>query len=224
MLFEVGNSSLTYEEERVLLIDYKESGNQEALEKLIAHGFSSVVNQAYKFSSFNVRFDDLIQEGLIGLLDAIKRFDINKEIRLMSYARLVIRHKMMIFTAKFHISVDLSPAIRPANSDFKKVNSLRNVSVEKINKAESEADPEELCYKKELREIIKNLTDKYLNNNQKTVISRRILTEDSDTLEKIGSDLSLSGERIRQIEAKALEIIKDRIKSISDLRSLLVND
>lgn len=224
MLFELGNNSLTHEEEKGFLVNYKENNNQEALERLMAHGFKAVVNQAYKFSGFNVRFEDLIQEGMMGLLDAIKRFDISKGVRLLSYARLVIRHKMIIFTAKFHISVDLSPAVRTANSDLKKVNSLRNVSAEKIDRLESVNDPEELCYKKELQTIVQGLVDKYLNDNQKVVVSRRILTEDPDTLKKIGSDLSLSSERIRQIEAKSLEIIKDRIKSISDLRSLLIND
>lgn len=224
MLFEAGNNSLTCEEEKAFLIDYKENDNQEALERLLAHGFRAVVNQAYKFSGFNVCFEDLIQEGMIGLLDAIRRFDISKGVRLLSYARLVIRHKMIIFTAKFHISVDLSPAVRTANSDLKKVNSLRNVSADKIDRLESASNPEELYYKKELREIIQDLVNKYLNDNQKMVISRRLLTENPDTLAKVGSDLSLSNERIRQIEVKSLEIIRDRIKSITDLRSLLIND
>lgn len=227
MLFEAGNDPLTREEEKDLLVEYQANQNNEALEKLMAFCFPAVVSQAYKFSGFDVDFDDLVQEGMIGLLDAIKRFDVGRDVRLLSYARLVIRHTMMIYTAKFHISVDLSPAVRTAsfrNDNLKKINTLRNVATDKIEREVAASNPEDLCYRKELKELIFGLMDKYLNDNQKMVISRRMLSESPETLSKLGKNMSLTGERVRQIETKALEIIKDRIKSIKDLRSLVVGE
>lgn len=227
MLFEASNGPLTREEEKALLLDYKNNNNVEALERLMEFCFPAVINQAYKFSGFDVDFDDLIQEGMIGLLKAIRKFDTNKDVRLLSYARLLIRHKMMIHTARFHLSLDLSPAVRAASfrtDNLKSINALKNVAVDKIEREKSVSDPEDSYYKKELREIILDLVNKCLNDNQKMVISRRMLSENPETLSKIGKKISRTGERVRQIETTALRIIRDRIEAITDLRSLLIND
>lgn len=227
MLHRMDNISLTREEEKDLLVKYKNSKDEKALERLITCCFPTILNQAYKFSNFNVELEDLIQEGLIGLLDAIRRFNIDEGVRLLSYARLLIRHKMMIYTAKFHISVDLSPAIRIASfrdNNFKKINSLKNVPVENLKELESVYSPEEIYYKKERREIILNLINECLDGTQREIIFRRKLTDDPATLVKVGKELSKCGERVRQIEVKSLDILRERIELIKDLRSLVIND
>ncbi len=227
MLYEEGSNPLTLEEEQVLLRDYKNTSNGEALEKLIIFCFPTIINQAYKFSSFDVDFNDLLQEGLIGLLHAIKKFDVNRGVRLLSYARLVIRHKMMVHTAKFHISVDLSPAVRMPSHEgdnFKNMNLLRNVPMGEIEHRKSVSDPEDSYYKKELLTIVLDLIDKCLNDTQKMVISRRILSDNPDTLSEIGEDISRTAECVRQIESRSFKIIKDRIRTIKDLRSLVIGE
>ncbi len=227
MLFSGENISLNREEEKSLLLDYKNNNNGEALEKLIAHCFPAIVSQAYKFANFDVSVKDLVQEGVIGLISAVRKFDTSRGVRLLSYALLVIRHRMMVHAAEFHISVNLNPAFRAKSfkkNDFKEINTLRNVSIDKMTKADTIPNPEDLYYKKEVKSIVLDLVDKYLNGVQKTVICKRVLTENPETLSKIGKDMSITGERVRQIEARALGLIKNRIESIKGLRGAVLGE
>lgn len=226
-LFQVDSSPLTREEECASLVSYRNNKDNKALNKLIAHGFSTVVNQAHKFSNFNVDFYDLMQEGLIGLLEAIKKFNINREVRLLSYARMLIRHRMMVHAAEFHISVNLNPAFRAKSfkkDDFKEINTLKNVSIDKMSEAANISNPEDVYGKKELKSVVLDLVDNCLNDTQKTIICKRVLSENPETLSSIGKDISITGERVRQIEAKAFEIIRDRIETVKGLRSSILGE
>ena len=55
-----------------------------------------------------------------------------------------------------------------------------------------------------------------LNDREKFIISSRKLNEKSKTLEKIGKELKISKERVRQIEVNSLKKLKKNILKISD--------
>lgn len=82
---------LTPEEETKLAIDYRENNNVEAAHKLVTSNLRFVVKIAYEYSSYGLRIADLIQEGNIGLMHAVKKFDPYKGFRLISYAVWWIR-------------------------------------------------------------------------------------------------------------------------------------
>ncbi len=77
--------SLSREEERELILK-AQSGDREAVEKLLYANLKYVVAIAKKYRDRGVPLADLINEGNMGLLKAIKRFDPNKNVRFMSYA------------------------------------------------------------------------------------------------------------------------------------------
>ena len=88
---------LTAEEERALAADLQENGNLDAARQLILPHLRFVVHVARGYSGYGLQQADLIQEGNIGLMKAVKRFDPNVGVRLVSFAVHWIRAEMHEF-------------------------------------------------------------------------------------------------------------------------------
>ena len=82
---------LTPEEEFTLAMRLKKDNDLEAAEKLIVSNLRFVVKIAHEYRSYGFKLTDLIQEGNIGLIHAVKKFDPEKGYRLISYAVWWIR-------------------------------------------------------------------------------------------------------------------------------------
>jgi len=82
---------LTQEEERDLAVKYRKSNDIEAAHKLITSNLRFVVKVAFEYKSYGIKLLDLIQEGNIGLMMAVKKFDPDRGYRLISYAIWWIR-------------------------------------------------------------------------------------------------------------------------------------
>ena len=89
---------LTREEEHQLAIRYREEKDPDAAYKLVTGNLRLVVKIALEFHRMWVmNLLDLIQEGNIGLMQAVKKFDPYREVRLSSYASFWIRVYILRF-------------------------------------------------------------------------------------------------------------------------------
>jgi RNA polymerase sigma-32 factor len=77
---------LTREEENRLATRYKNENDPQAAQALITSNLRFVIKVALGYRNYGVRLMDLIQEGNIGLMKAVERFDPDKGFRLISYA------------------------------------------------------------------------------------------------------------------------------------------
>lgn len=82
---------LSKEDEFELAVKYKETGDREAAQKLITSNLRFVVKVATDYSKFGAKLIDLVQEGNIGLMQALKEFNPYKGVRLITYAVWWIR-------------------------------------------------------------------------------------------------------------------------------------
>ena len=82
---------LTQEEERALALSYRDTGDLEAARKLVASHLRLVVKLAMQYRSAYYNLIDLIQEGNVGLLIALKKYDPDKGARFSYYATWWIR-------------------------------------------------------------------------------------------------------------------------------------
>ncbi len=80
------NPVLSGEEERELAVRYRETGDIDAARKLVAANLKFVVKVAGEYKNYGIGVMDIIQEGNLGLMHAVKRFDPTKGYRLISYA------------------------------------------------------------------------------------------------------------------------------------------
>ncbi|MEA3487393.1 MAG: RNA polymerase sigma factor RpoH [Thermodesulfobacteriota bacterium] len=91
---------LKVEEEFKLAVRFVKHNDMQAAEKLITSNLRFVVKIAHEYKNYRVKFIDLIQEGNIGLMHAVKKFDPYKGYRLISYAVWWIRAYMQNFVIK----------------------------------------------------------------------------------------------------------------------------
>ena len=84
-------SILTADEEFRLAVRLKKFNDMEAAEKLVVSNLRFVVKIAHEYRNYGIKLADLVQEGNIGLMHAVKKFDPYKGYRLISYAVWWIR-------------------------------------------------------------------------------------------------------------------------------------
>src|SRR5512133_1598438 len=82
---------LTVDEEQRLARDFRRDGDTRAAHRLVTANLRFVVKVSYEYRSYGFKMADLIQEGNIGLMKAVQKFDPDKGIRLISYAVWWIR-------------------------------------------------------------------------------------------------------------------------------------
>lgn len=105
---------MTREEEEAALKEARE-GNQEAIERIITSNLRFVVSVALEYQGRGVPLADLIAEGNVGLLEALKRFDENRGFKFISYAVWWIRQA--ILNALKRTSTVMMPANRQEDMD-----------------------------------------------------------------------------------------------------------
>ena len=98
--------SLNYKEERELS-QRIQKGDQLALHKLIISNVKFVISIANEYRGLGIAFEDLVSEGIVGLLEAAYRFDGERGLKFISYAVHWIRQSMLFAISKYSRMVRL---------------------------------------------------------------------------------------------------------------------
>jgi RNA polymerase primary sigma factor len=250
-LNEAGRWPLLTKEEEVELAKRIERGDPEAKERMINSNLRLVVSIAKKYQGHGLSLLDLIQEGIIGLIRAVEKFDWRRGFKFSTYATWWIRqavqrgvaNKARTIRIPVHIADreqriaraeralapklgrqpteeevakqaklplkqvrEVRQAARAITSLDRPVGSENDASLGELFAAEQAPPEEEVTVSLEqdvLRRAVAQLPER-----EREVVKRRYgLNGDRDpaSLEAIGRELGLTRERVRQIEARALE-------------------
>ena len=246
---------LSAEEERSLAQRYRKHGDLEAARGLVLSHLRLVVALARGYLGYGLPHADLIQEGNIGLMKAVKRFDPDRGVRLVSFAIHWIKAEMheyilrnwrlvKVATTKaqrklFFNLRSMKKGLAPLTSDdVQRVAAELRVKPEEVVEmetrlsgqeiafdadhndeeayapvnylaADQDAEPLRLLEAKESEQMRAAGLDealKSLDPRSRRIVEARWLREkDTATLHDLAAEFKVSAERIRQIEAKALE-------------------
>lgn len=86
---------LTLEEEMRLMRDYKENGNIDARDKLVLHNVKFIIKMVKAYNVYTSDTIELVQAGILGLMEAIEIFDVSRENRLTTYGIHFIRKHIL---------------------------------------------------------------------------------------------------------------------------------
>lgn len=113
---------LSREEEQEVAIRYRDFDDEASEQKLVNSNLRLVVKIAMEYKSGRVSVLDLIQEGNVGLIHAVRKFDPDKKIRLASYAQWWIRAYILKFLMDNHklVKVGTTQAQRKLFYNLKK--------------------------------------------------------------------------------------------------------
>ena len=204
-LNEIGQIPLLDEAEERELGKRSSEGDQEARRKLEEGNLRLVVSLAKHYTGRGIPLMDLIQEGNIGLMRAVEKYDFTKENRFSTYASWWIKEAMQ--RAIDQQSREIRVPVHVAEN-MKKVQRIAKELQQTLGR---EATPEEamnqLVQKEEVSELLEAL-----NERERQVIRLRYGLEDGKphTLEEIGNELDVTRERVRQIEARAMEKLRNK--------------
>lgn len=153
-LKEIGKVSLLSAEEEVELAKRMEAGDEEAKKKLAEANLRLVVSIAKRYVGRGMLFLDLIQEGNLGLIKAVEKFDYHKGYKFSTYATWWIRQAITRAIA------DQARTIRIPVHMVETINKLVRVSRQLLQELGREPTPEEIAEEMNLpvervREILK---------------------------------------------------------------------
>ncbi|MEM6966615.1 MAG: RNA polymerase sigma factor RpoD/SigA [Bacteroidota bacterium] len=94
-LTEIGKYDVLTPEEELDLFQRGKMGDQEAFDLIVLHNLRFVVSVAKQYQNLGFKLGDLINEGNLGLLKAVKRFDETKGFKFISYAVWWIRQSII---------------------------------------------------------------------------------------------------------------------------------
>ena len=216
-LYEIGRIPLLTGEEEVILAKRIENGDEEATQLLITANLRLVVSIAKKYSKSNLELLDLIQEGNIGLMRAVEKFDYTKGFKFSTYATWWIRQAITRAIA------DQARTIRvPVHmiETINKYNKINNMLATKLGRP---ATDEEIAKEMDI-EVTKITEIKKINQNPTSLSTPIGEEKDSKLQDVIPDDRSQSpedyatGEYLKNQLHEILDSLQDRERRVLALR------
>ncbi|MCK8825165.1 SigF/SigG family RNA polymerase sporulation sigma factor [Fuchsiella alkaliacetigena] len=127
---DIPENELLSDEETKELLARAQEGDKEAKEKLTNHNLKLVLKIAHRFSNSRYDYEELFQIGSIGLLKAIDRFDLEREVKFSTYAVPLIIGEIK----RFLRDDDLVKVSRSMKVTAYKVNKIKEKLMGKLNR------------------------------------------------------------------------------------------
>ena len=267
---------LTDEEEKKLAIDWLKNGNTKAAQKLVTSHLRLVAKIAMGYRGYGLPLFDLISEGNLGLIRAIRKFDPDKGFRLATYAIWWIRASIQEYVLHSWSLVKIGTTAAQkklffnlrrlrnqlkkyeegylTNDQIKSISQDLGVTEDEVKQMEGRVFNQDFSLNTPLndendsewidqveddnvdvvtrveerdeldkRKALYNQAVKKLEPRELEILTARRLDEEPKTLEDLSQKYSISRERVRQIENKAIKKLQEEIKLISETKLLPKN-
>ncbi len=254
------------DEEHMLAKRWRDDADVEAAHLLVTSHLRLVVKIASGYRGYGLPFGELISEGNVGIMHAVKRFDPDRDCRFATYAKWWIKSSVRGYSMHSWSLVKIGTTVaqkklffglRQMKARIEAIEdrelSPENVATiaERMNVPEDDVismngrlmardhslntpiGPEggeewqsllvdESCSQEKLFAENEELTMRWallhaaldrLNERERRILTDRFLNDPPSTLARLGRQYDISRERVRQIEARALEKIRESIKS-----------
>lgn len=258
---------LDKEEEQMLALRWRDKGDTSAAHKMVTSHLRLVAKLAMRYRGYGLPLADLVSEGNIGLMKAVKKFDPDLGFRLSTYAMWWIKAAITEYILKSWSMVKLGTVASQKKLFFslRKLKSRLNIldgseltpdQAKRISKAagvstdevvnmnrrlasrdlslnapmssdedggiefqdaliDERANPERMVAEREefghrsalLRDAVQTLPER-----ERHIFTERQLRDDPVTLEELGQAYGISRERVRQLEARALDKVQEAVK------------
>jgi RNA polymerase primary sigma factor len=254
-LREISRVPLLSREQEVELAKRVEAGDEEAMRQFVLANLRLVVSVAKKYRGRGLSFLDLIQEGNMGLMHAVQKFDWRRGHRFSTYAvwwiRQAITRALANKARSIRLPVHMEEALskmsgvmqrlgdelgrEPTEEELARAMGMQPQEVHQALQAtrapmslatpvgeeeeselvdfiadEADKSPEDQAYEHLLTDETRHILEETLTPRERLVIQLRFGLGDGHVypLDRVGKELGLTRERVRQIEAQALQKLR----------------
>ena len=191
-----------------LLCDYK-NGNQEIMDYLMVKYKSMVRKKARAMYLLGGENEDLIQEGMIGLIKAVRDFDVTQKTSFSSFAELCVSRQMYsaieASNRKKHLPLNSYVSLY---EDSEKVGEGRSLPLIDTIESSKENDPEVLYFGKEYTEAFAEQLKELLSPLENHVLYLHLMGTDYRTIaELLGKSPKSVDNALQRIKTKAQKIL-----------------
>ena len=217
---------LEKKQEFELINDWRDNRNPNSLRQILNSYLRLAVSYARKYSSYGLPIDDLIHEGVLGIMHALDKFDTSKDFRLSTYASWWIRASMQDYILKNWsvVRTGSTASQKALFFNLKKIkHQINDVSREFMGQEEINKVSDMLNVKSiEVQNMESRLTggDLYLNqkvDNETENDLMSLLADDRQNPEESYEDLNDKKIKKDYIN-KAIDTLNEREKTIIRLR------
>jgi RNA polymerase primary sigma factor len=198
-------------------------GDVSAKQKLVQHSLAFVVTMAAKQRRGSVRLDDLVQEGNLGLMRAVEKFDPHAGTRFLTYAAWWIRAYIgrYLMAARSTVRPRSGTLAQPDFSLDKAIGEDEDLTY--LERLEDEGPgPEDTCLSadgdREVRDALSR-AQKRIGKLGWDIVQNRLQRESPMTLQEIGTRWGISRERVRQVEVKTKQILQRHLEALESIAS-----
>ena len=212
------------EEERALARRYRDTRDPEAAKTLLLSNLRYVVKIALEYRRYGCDLNELVQQGNLGLAEALDRFDPDRGARLITYASWWIRDSIRQSIARTK-SVSAKGTTRAErklggcsdNPDAPK----RDLCIDLVcpNDLPVGDDPEDALMELERRTILSEAVRqalKDLDPRERLIVERRFMADNPESLSSLGEHFGVSRERARQIAERAKKKLRRSLEATLD--------
>lgn len=219
---------LTAEEEYMLAKRYKEHGDTEAAHKLVTSHLRLVAKIAMGYRGYGLPVTDLISEGNVGIMQAVKKFDPERGFRLATYAMWWIRAQIQEYVLHSWslVKIGTTAAQKKLFFNLKKLKNQLN-SIDSGNLSPENA--REIASRLNVKEAeVLDMDNRLFSGDQSLNVQvgeegdtewQDMLVDSNDTQDNILANRNELSFR-KKIFEQALEVLNDREKEIITLRKL----
>ncbi len=219
---------LTADEEYMLAKRYKEHGDSKAAHKLVTSHLRLVAKIAMGYRGYGLPVTDLISEGNVGIMQAVKKFDPERGFRLATYAMWWIRAQIQEYVLHSWSLVKIGTTAAQKKLFF----NLRKIKNQLVSIDSGSLSPEnvrEIATRLNVKEVeVIDMENRLFTGDRSLNIKigedndtewQDLIEDNKDTHEKIIEKKDELDHR-RQIFIKALKNLNPREKEIIELRKL----
>ena len=219
---------LTAEEEYMLAKRYKEHGDTEAAHKLVTSHLRLVAKIAMGYRGYGLPVTDLISEGNVGIMQAVKKFDPERGFRLATYAMWWIRAQIQEYVLHSWslVKIGTTAAQKKLFFNLRKLkNQLSSIDAGNL----SPENAREIASRLNVKEAeVLDMDNRLFSGDQSLNVQigeegdtewQDMLVDSNDTQDNILANSNELSFR-KKIFEQALEVLNDREKEIISLRKL----
>lgn len=199
---------LDLSDERMLIERWQTRGETAALETLVLSHARMAFQLAYRLSNDRTEQEELVSEGLLALVRAADKFDLEQDVRFSTYARWWVKNGALKALSSLRAVVEVPSGAR-ADIPWPKTQTLEE---EDLQRADIEQlNPEEQLIEKSSKDALRgrvvNAITKLDPIDREVVLCRSIKTPPED-ITALANRLGFSVEKLRQLERRAMVRLK----------------